>query len=157
MQDILLDFTFHSYNIFITVFMLGIIPIFYVINIWRKVRHEIILSAFLGPLFAVEYLLSIFWFILTFPFWLFYELTTFLETGLFLFEGVWLLHTVLYGIFFVSYFIVPTWIRKVIEQFTNKYGEFMAKPINQGNIDSRRMLRPSDTSNTTQDQDESPS
>ena len=113
----------HSYNVFLTVVMLGIIPILYVINVWRKVKHEIIFSVFLGPLIAVEYLLAVFWFVLTFPFWLINEVSAVLQTGSFLTEGIWILHGVAYAGFILSYFIVPNWIKHTIEDFTRTYAD----------------------------------
>lgn len=132
--------------------MLGIIPIIYVINVWRKVRHEIVFSAFLGPLIAIEYLLAVFWFALTFPVWLIYQIGSLATTGTLLLEGIWVIHSIVYGVIIKSYFLVPAWIRRVLGAFTQTYGETVNRPEYGVNIDARRMIR-----NPTQQEDDTKS
>ncbi|MHA1838444.1 MAG: hypothetical protein ACTSVM_00150 [Candidatus Ranarchaeia archaeon] len=149
-----IGFEFHSYNVFITVVLLGIIPVCYVIDLWRKVRHEIIFEAFLGPLVAIEYLLAGFWFILTFPFWVFVEATTYLQTGLLLIDGLWGLHGIVYILFFISFPVIPNWIRANVEKFAEMYGELKDKEKQQYNLDTRRLLSQRKSARTTNGEQE---
>ena len=139
MQGLPISFEFFSFNTGMSVLLIGIIPVIYVVNLWRKVKHEIIFAAFIGPLIAVEYLLFGLWFILTFPFWLFIEISIFLQSGALFLEGLWGIHGIIYIVYLVSLFVVPSWIKTIIERFTKTYSEIGEQPTVPSTLDTRRM------------------
>ncbi len=111
MQNPELEFIFHSNNAFITVILIGIIPLGYFLNASRRVGGRVAFDHFFGSFIAVEYLLLGLWFIATFPGWIFLGITIFLGNNSLLASPVWVQHLAIYLGFLVSLFILPSWIQ----------------------------------------------
>ena len=115
MQSLELEFIFHSTNAFITVALVGIIPVIYFLNTARKVGGRVAFDLFFGSFIALEYILLGLWFIATFPGWIYLGIMTFLGNNSLLASPVWVQHLVVYFGFLVSLFILPSWIQSHTE------------------------------------------
>lgn len=115
MQNLELEFIFHSTNTFITVALIGIIPLGYLLNAARKIGGRVAFDLFFGSFIAMEYLLLGLWFIATFPGWIFLGIAIFLGNNSLLASPVWVQHLAIYLGFLVSLFIIPSWIQNHTE------------------------------------------